>query len=73
MVTPEQIPDEVAEALARSMSWQSSIVSARDRLRMKGHIAVALAAWSGARVGEPVPTFEQPGRLILPLPPEGDA
>lgn len=63
MTRPMPIPPEVVEA-ARDAIFNDK--------GMEGIIQAALAAWPGARVGEPVPTFEQPGRLILPLPPKGE-
>ena len=64
MITPEQIPDEVVEAAAKSMGWTSAIALPQDKLRFKGHIAAAIAAWPGAWHVDAV-DFEP--KLILPL------
>jgi hypothetical protein len=65
MIKPEQIPDEVVEAAAKSISefsepidkWRYHIPEARDA------IAAAINAWPGM---ECRPTFT-PSRIILPL------
>jgi len=63
MIKPEQIPDEVVGAAAKSMGWTSAIALPQDKLRFKGHIAAAIAAWPGM---ECRPTFT-PSQIILPL------
>lgn len=69
MIRPEQIPDEVVEAAAKSMGWTSATVLQRDRLRFKGHIAAALSAWPNFGMSK-----WSDRTFILPLPPEeGDA
>jgi len=67
MLKPEQIPDEVVEAAAKTLmdpdypnSWPAWMDEARAAL------AAALNAWPDA---EARPTFG-PSRIILPLPQE---
>jgi hypothetical protein len=70
MIKAEQIPDEVVEAVAKSMGWPSAIVFPHDKLRFKGHIAAALNAWPGMSQIEEndSATVRGVACLILPLP-----
>ncbi len=74
MISPEQVPDEVVEAAAKSMGWTSAIALSQDKLRFKGHIAAAINAWPGAQKDRVFLGVLLDGhdnritRLCLPLP-----
>jgi len=65
MIRPDQIPDEVVEALGAALG------NTRPTWDYAEAIAAALNAWLGARrMGNGVPWSDKPLRLILPLPQE---
>ena len=69
MIKPEQIPDEVLEAMARPVTYPSG---ASVKYINALHLAAALAAWPGMSVA-PIPRFrpykeaETLQHIILPL------
>ncbi len=67
MIKPDQIPDEVVEALHSLFAWIGNSDGAREA------IAAALNAWPQMHVGAPwVIGVPNAPSIILPLPQEGE-
>ena len=47
MIKAEQIPEEVVEAVAKSMGCEWAMQDKEDQIIVRRHIAAALTAWPG--------------------------